>query len=195
MSKEKFLTFFKQYGYYCIAGILVLAIGITVIVATSTPSAPATIVPDDEIVDVDTQVALSWTLPMNDLTVLKAYSGSELQYNQTLNQWESHKSYDLTSSDLAVYSVANGTVTSVEKDYLLGTVVTITHSDGFVTCYASLEEDVKVATGDTVEKGQQIGQASDSAESESKDGKHLHFEMFKNGTKVDPSNYLNLSNK
>lgn len=194
MSKEKFLTFFKQYGYYCIAGVLVLAIGITVIVATAKPSAPAVVAPSDEIIDVDTQ-ALSWGLPMNDFTVLKAYSDSELQYNKTLNQWESHKSYDLTSADLSVYCVANGTVTSVESDYLLGTIVTITHSDGFVSRYASLEEDVNVETGDVVEKGQQIGQASDSAESESEDGKHLHFEMFKNGTKVDPSNYLNISGK
>ena len=58
-----------------------------------------------------------------------------------------------------------------------------------------VEADVDVETGDVVEKGQQIGQASDSAESESEDGKHLHFEMFKNGTKVDPSNYLNISGK
>lgn len=193
MSKERFLTFFKKYGYYCIAGLLVVAIGLTVVLAT-TSDAPATITPSDEIIDVGAQ-GLSWGLPMNDFSVLKAYSDSELQYNQTLNQWESHKSYDLTSSDLAVYSVANGTITSVEEDYLLGTIITITHSDGFVTCYASLDPNVPVKTGDTVEKGQQIGQASDSAESESEDGKHLHFEMLKNGKKVDPSNYLNLSNK
>lgn len=194
MSKESFLTFFKKYGYYCIAGLLVAAIAVTVVVATANPDTPAQVTPSDDIIDVDTQ-ALSWGLPMNGFTVLKAFSDNELQYNQTLNQWESHKSYDLTASDLSVYSVANGTVTSVEQDYLLGTVVTITHNDGFVTCYASLDPDVDVETGDVVEKGQQIGQASDSAESESQDGKHLHFEMFKNGTKVDPSNYLNLSNK
>ena len=194
MSKQSFITFFKKYGYYCIAALLVVAIALTVVFATSTPDAPANVTPGDEIVDVGTQ-PLSWGLPMNDLTVLKAFSDSELQYNKTLNQWESHKSYDLTSSDLAVYSVAQGTVTSVEQDYLLGTVVKITHSDGFVSCYASLDSNVPVKAGDTVEKGQKIGQASDSAESESEDGKHLHFEMFKNGTKVDPSNYLNLSNK
>ena len=194
MSKESFLTFFKKYGYYCIAGLLVIAIAVTVVLATSNKEKPLQVTPGDDIVDVNTQ-AISWSLPMNDFTVLKAFSDSELQYNQTLNQWESHKSYDLTSSDLSVYTVANGTVTSVEQDYLLGTKVTITHNDGFVTCYASLDPDVDVKTGDVVEKGQQIGQASDSAESESEDGKHLHFEMFKNGSKVDPSNYLNLSNK
>ena len=192
MSKG-FITFFKRYGYYCIAGILVLAIALTVVFAMPDDSKVNT-GPSDEIIDVGTQ-AISWGLPMQDFTVLKAYSASELQYNKTLNQWEAHKSYDLVSSDLSVYSVANGTVTSVENDYLLGTIVTITHNDGFVTCYASLAPDVPVKTGDKVEKGQEIGQASDSAESESAEGNHLHFEMFKNGKKVDPSNYLNLSNK
>lgn len=192
MIKEKFVTFFKKYGYYCIAGVLVLAIGLTIVLATRT-SAPINVNPDD-ITDVDTK-PISWAMPMNDLAVLKSFSDSELQYNKTLNVWEAHKSVDLTSSDLSVFAVAAGTVTAVEKNNAFGTVVTITHKDGFVSTYASLDANVPVKNGDTVEKGQKIGEASNTAENESEDGNHLHFEMYQNGSKIDPSNYLNFENK
>lgn len=189
MKKEKVLGFLKKYGYYCIAGALVVAIGLTVVFATQQKTPNANINPDDGIVDVNT-TPISFALPMNDASVLKEFSDVEIQYNKTLNQWEAHKSCDLVSSDLSVFAVESGTVTSVESNFDFGTVVTISHRDGFVTTYASLDDNVPVKTGDTVTKGQKIGEASDTAENESSDGKHLHFEMFKNGNKVDPSNYI-----
>lgn len=188
MKREKVVNFLKKYGYYCIAGALVVAIGLTVLVATQqTPNASVT--PDDGVIDVDT-TPISFELPMKDATLLKGFSDVEIQYNQTLNQWEAHKSCDLVASDLSVFAVESGTVTNVESSYELGNVVTITHRDGFVTTYASLDDNLPVKKGDTVAKGQKIGEASDSAENESSDGKHLHFEMFQNGNKVDPSNYI-----
>ncbi len=192
-KQNKFISFFKKYGYYFIAGILVIAIGLTLILATRQPK--LNYVPDDEnIIDVGTE-PISFTLPMNDLTVLKAFSDSELLYNKTMKQWEAHKSYDFTSSDLSVFAVASGTVSDVTESYLMGTTIEITHADGFKTVYSSLDKETEVKKGDKVEKGQKIGQASDSAANEGSEEKHLHFEMLKDDTKVDPSNYLNLSNK
>ena len=43
--------------------------------------------------------------------------------------------------------------------------------------------------------GQTIGQVSETMASELKAGLHLHFEMLKNGVKVNPNNYLDLGNK
>jgi len=188
MKKEKVLNFLKKYGYYCIAGALIVAIGLTVLLATKN-AGNASITPDDNVVGVDTK-PISFELPMKDASLLKGFSDTEIQYNKTLNQWEAHKSCDLVASDLSVFAVESGTITAVESNFAFGTIVTITHRDGFVTTYASLADNVPVKKGDTVTKGQKIGEASDTAENESSEGKHLHFEMFKNGNKVDPSNYI-----
>lgn len=188
MKKEKVLNFLKKYGYYCIAGALIVAIGLTVLLATKN-AGNASITPDDNVVGVDTK-PISFELPMKDASLLKGFSDTEIQYNKTLNQWEAHKSCDLVASDLSVFAVESGTITAVENNFAFGTIVTINHRDGFVTTYASLADNVPVKKGDTVTKGQKIGEASDTAENESSEGKHLHFEMFKNGNKIDPSNYI-----
>lgn len=189
MKKQKVLNFLKKYGYYCIAGALIVAIGLTVLFATKNEGGNANITPDDNIVNVDTK-PISFELPMKNASLLKGFSDTEIQYNKTLNQWEAHKSCDLVASDLSVFAVESGTITAVENNFAFGTIVTITHRDGFVSTYASLADNVPVKKGDTVTKGQKIGEASDTAENESSEGKHLHFEMFKNGNKVDPSNYI-----
>ncbi len=189
MKKQKVLNFLKKYGYYCIAGALIVAIGLTVLFATKNEGGNANITPDDNIVSVDTK-PISFELPMKNASLLKGFSDTEIQYNKTLNQWEAHKSCDLVASDLSVFAVESGTITAVENNFAFGTIVTITHRDGFVSTYASLADNVPVKKGDTVTKGQKIGEASDTAENESSEGKHLHFEMFKNGNKVDPSNYI-----
>lgn len=189
MKKQKVLNFLKKYGYYCIAGALIVAIGLTVLFATKNEGGNANFTPDDNIVSVDTK-PISFELPMKNASLLKGFSDTEIQYNKTLNQWEAHKSCDLVASDLSVFAVESGTITAVENNFAFGTIVTITHRDGFVSTYASLADNVPVKKGDTVTKGQKIGEASDTAENESSEGKHLHFEMFKNGNKVDPSNYI-----
>lgn len=191
MNKEKVVTLFKKYGYYLVAGVLIVAIGLTVVLASNnTVKQPETeLKPDDGLIDVDTK-PVSWTLPMNGASIIKDFSDSEIQYNLTLNEWTAHKCMDLTATDLSVFAVADGTVTSIKDDYKLGTVITIAHDNGFVTTYASLDSNVNVAESDKVTMGQKIGTASDSAETESKDGKHLHFEMTQNGKKIDPNNYL-----
>ena len=46
-----------------------------------------------------------------------------------------------------------------------------------------------------VNAGQKIGTMSESASDEVLTGAHLHFELLKDGQKVDPANYLTLENK
>ena len=63
----------------------------------------------------------------------------------------------------------------------------ITHNNtGFVTLYAHCNA-LYVSAGDKVYKGEQIAAMGSTGIST---GSHLHFEMRKNGTKVDPLNYL-----
>ena len=128
---------------------------------------------------------LSFQLPMKQASVIVDYSDTKLVYNPTLDLWQAHFYVDLSSSDLSVYSVLNGIVESVDYDYLTGYVIKIAHDDGFTSVYSSLDENVDVKTGDKVEKGQKIGNASSLAASSSGYGNHLEFTLLKDGKKIN----------
>ena len=69
-----------------------------------------------------------------------------------------------------------------------GNHVIILHDDGtYSTLYGHMERIV-VSVGDTVKKGDTIGYVGSTGYST---GFHLHFEIRKNGTPIDPSSYLN----
>ena len=101
----------------------------------------------------------------------------------------------MAGEDLNVYAVSSGTVSNLYTNYLEGTVIEISHSNGLVSIYKSLNKDVKVAVGDKVKSGDVIAQVAETMAQELNTGAHLHFEMTSNGTKVDPNNYLDLGNK
>lgn len=181
-----------NYVYAVLIGILVIACAVTIALVSANNSNSRADIGDDGI-DVSTT---TYVVPMQNATIVKDYSGSELQYNDTLKQWEIHKAIDFQASDdLNVYAVADGTVSNVYTNYLEGTVIEISHSDGIVSIYKSLNNEVSVAVGDNVSAGQIIGQVADSMAQESNTGAHLHFEMTVNGVKVDPNDYLSLGDK
>lgn len=181
-----------NYVYAVLIGILVIACAVTIALVSTNNSNNRADIGDDGI-DVSTT---TYVVPMQNATIVKDYSGSELQYNDTLRQWEIHKAIDFQAGDdLNVYAVADGTVSNVYTNYLEGTVIEISHTDGIVSIYKSLNSEVSVAVGDNVSAGQIIGQVADSMAQESNTGTHLHFEMTVNGVKVDPNDYLSLGDK
>lgn len=68
-----------------------------------------------------------------------------------------------------------------------GNYVKIDHGNGYYTLYAHLEKGLSVRNGQTVKKGQVLGYMGNSGNS---DGGHLHFEVWKDGTRIDPTEYL-----
>lgn len=179
------------YGVLC----AVLVIAIALIVAFTTPAKSGNLNPEEPSEEVSTS-AIVFTNPLDTTNVLMNFSGTDLQYNSTLNQWQAHKALCLgAESGSNVYAVFGGVVESVESSYLLGTTITIKHNDNLKTVYASLDEEPQVKEGDAVAKGQVIGKVANSAQGESALGSHLHFEVLKNNAKVDPSDYLTLENK
>ena len=202
-QKGRFVEFVKNHGTILIATVLIVAIAVTLLIVGLSPSEVAE-TPDTNInVNVPVEEdktpvssgAIVYGLPMNNASVIKDFSNTELQYNQTLNRWEAHFSVDLMSVDTEVMAIYNGKVTNVENDFLMGNIVTIEHDNGLISVYASLDENIKVAVGDVVTTGQVIGHAGTTASSESSDGAHLDFSMLLNGEEVDPNNYLALQNK
>ena len=186
-KKKTILT----YIYATLIGLLIVVCAVMVAYFSSNNNSKLN-VGEDELVSANTYI-----VPMRNYTIKKDYSGSELQYNDTLKQWEIHKAIDFVAvDDLDVMAVADGTVSNVYTNYLEGTVVEITHSNGVVSTYKSLDSDsVTVSAGDKVSAGSVIGKASDSMAQELNNGAHLHFEMTVNGVKVDPNDYLSLGEK
>ncbi len=192
-KRRKAKEFFKRFGVAIGGGVLVLALTVTGLTLGLINRNQTVIPPDD-----DQQVStgeLKFSLPMTNPEVIKDFSATELQENATLNQWEAHKSMDLTSSDGFVYSVLDGSVLDVGYNYMEGQYIVVQHKDGFVSTYASLGKDVLVQKGDKITAGQKLGVVSQTATNEGDMDAHLHFTLKLNDKKVDPNNYIEFQNK
>ena len=183
-KENKVVDFIKKYGIYVAVGVVVFAVALTFTLLATLNNSVRTGVDNT-----------SFVMPMDDASIVKDYSDTSLQLNETLKQWEAHMSIDLTSENSDVFSVLNGTVSSVGYDYLNGYTVTIDHGNGFVSIYSSLAEGVEVEEGDSVNAGDKIGSASESASGELDLGSHLHFTLMLNDNYVDPNDYLDLQIK
>ncbi|MDE6103237.1 MAG: M23 family metallopeptidase [Oscillospiraceae bacterium] len=52
--------------------------------------------------------------------------------------------------------------------------------------YFNLNSGVTVQAGQHISSGDEIGAVGETADIETSDGSHLHFEVLKNGSYVDP---------
>lgn len=68
-----------------------------------------------------------------------------------------------------------------------GNCVKIDHGNGYATLYAHMRKGLLVKNGDYVKKGQRLGYMSDSGNAY---GGHLHFEVWKDGVRINPTEYL-----
>jgi murein DD-endopeptidase MepM/ murein hydrolase activator NlpD len=86
-----------------------------------------------------------------------------------------------------VKSVADGVViTSGAPEQGYGLQVEVNHGFGYVTKYAHLS-GLKAQVGQKVKRGDIIGYTGNTGYST---GPHLHYEVIKNGEKVNPMNYI-----
>lgn len=107
------------------------------------------------------------------------------------NTYRQNKGIDIAMNDGKSFDVVaslSGTVSKVADDSILGNIVEIEHEKGVVTVYQSLA-DVKVEIGEAVKQGQVIGTAGTSVY-DKEVGTHVHFEIRKDGTPVNPLKYV-----
>ncbi|MEZ5596170.1 MAG: M23 family metallopeptidase [Pseudomonadales bacterium] len=98
-----------------------------------------------------------------------------------------HAGMDFAGKDRSnIVSVASGVVTYAGERDGYGRVTEITHGNGLLTRYAH-QNQLLVATGDIVRKGQVIGLMGRTGRAT---GPHLHFEVEKDGKVVNPAQYL-----
>ncbi len=98
-----------------------------------------------------------------------------------------HKGIDIACSyGTPVYAADGGRVTYSGYKGAMGYVVIIDHNNGYVTYYEH-NSSLLVSAGQTVYKGQQIAKAGRSGVAS---GVHCHFGIMRNGSYVNPLNYL-----
>ena len=128
--------------------------------------------------------------PLNG-EVVTVFSVDQLVYNETLADWRTHDGIDISAvQGTTVLAASSGTVSSVTDDPLMGTTVVINHDGGYQTTYSNLQARPNVEAGETVSAGQIIGAVGRTAAAESAQGPHLHFSVTKDGSPVDPNEYL-----
>lgn len=114
--------------------------------------------------------------------------------SQRYNPYNSHYGIDIVSSDDAscrgrrIVAVADGIVTLATYHWSWGYYIRVDHGSGVVTGYAhALEGSFRVNVGDYVRAGQHLSSIGTTGNST---GYHLHFEVWLDGTRVNPLPYV-----
>ena len=115
------------------------------------------------------------------------FSMQEPQYYPQANYWRVHPGIDLQADYGALVTACeNGKVLRVWEDHEMGLCIRIRHSHGYESVYAGLSDASYVQAGDPVSRGQTIGHLGNGVLAESDAAPHLHFEVWKGTTAVDP---------
>ncbi len=102
-----------------------------------------------------------------------------------------HSGLDIAApTGTPIKAAGKGTVTLADELYFNGNTLFVDHGQGLITMYCHMSK-LLVAEGDEVEQGQQIGLVGATGRVT---GPHLHWSVSLNGTRVDPSVFLQLLN-
>ncbi|MEB2491824.1 M23 family metallopeptidase [Peribacillus frigoritolerans] len=98
-----------------------------------------------------------------------------------------HKGIDIARPATRTITAADhGIIETAGNSGGYGNKITINHNNGYKTVYAHLDS-IDVKAGQKIEKGMKIGMMGSTGHST---GVHLHFEIYKNGSLVNPLNYI-----
>ena len=144
---------------------------------------------------VEENITLNFRVPVEG-QVSKEYSGLELVYSSTMNDYRTHNGVDIMSQDgISVVSTESGKIINVYNDPMWGITVEIEHAGGFSSCYRNLDETLPegIEVGSYVAAGGIIGTVGSTALVEIGEDTHLHFEMCLNSEEVNPLDYINFN--
>ena len=121
-------------------------------------------------------------------TSLVLFSPVSGTVSQTYSAEKKHFAVDIVASrDTPVKAVANGTVIFAEWTADTGYVVILEHKDGLISVYKH-NGSLNKAQGDIVRAGEVIASVGNTGELTT--GPHLHFELWSNGSPVNPLDYI-----
>ena len=102
---------------------------------------------------------------------------------------ETHKGLDIKGPiGGQVKAVAKGEVAFAGLKGGFGNCIILKHGNGFETLYGHLSK-ILVSVGQPIDIGQQIGLIGSTGRST---GPHLHYEVHRNGQKINPEDFLKL---
>jgi len=137
--------------------------------------------------------------PIDNKDLKRIASGWGYRIHPIYNIMKFHYGLDFTAPiGTPIYATGDGTIQYIIKfsdkaSQGYGNLIIINHGYGYRTLYSHINK-FKVKIGQKVKRGEVIGYVGNSGLST---GPHLHYEVIKNGSKVNPINYLfhNLSPK
>ena len=128
-------------------------------------------------------VSLDWPIDLCEFWISSLYG---------MRNKKMHNGIDMAASRGTLVKAASDGVVVLAHTGMsgYGNLVEIEHRKGnIVTRYAHLDK-ILVTVGERVKKGQVIGRVGATGNVRGADPSHLHFEILKNGSRVDPLKYL-----
>lgn len=123
-----------------------------------------------------------------DLSQIHFFSPVKGLVTNSFNAKENHFGTDIVAGDNnVVVSALEGTVTMANWTLKTGWVIQIQHENNLLTVYKHNAELLK-QVGDHVESGEAVAIIGNSGELTT--GPHLHFELWRDGTPLDPEKYI-----
>lgn len=157
------------------------------------PNTPTPTPPNDE----QKKEPVSFVSPLVG-KVITEHSLSVPVYSTTLGAWKMHTGIDIMSEENAeVFAAADGTVTAVKNDPMLGMTVEITHEGELVSVYSNLAKTLAdgICEGAAVKAGDKLGTVGDTAIAELAEEPHLHFAVRLKSVEVNPLDYIGEASK
>ncbi len=130
--------------------------------------------------------------------VIKSHTLEVPVYSLTMDDYRTHEGVDIAATAGApVYAAADGTVTDVWDDPMMGKCLSLSHAGGAVSVYKNLAETLPegILSGATVKAGSVIAAVGETALIETAESPHLHFELTVNGDPVDPTEFMLIGTK
>ncbi len=126
--------------------------------------------------------------PVSNRTLDRVASGFGYRIDPIYKTPKMHTGIDFTAATgTPIYATGDGTVKEAGYDNGgYGNNVVVNHGYGYASLYAHMQK-VKVRVGDRVKRGEVIGWIGSTGKST---GPHLHYEVIKNGTKIDPIHFF-----
>ena len=122
-------------------------------------------------------------LPIADITYPQIGASTGRKINPFYKAYVFHEGLDLiVTRGTPVLATAGGTVVSASSSRTGGNTVRIRHEGGYETVYAHLES-MTVRAGQRVRTGQKVGTVGMSGQAVAP---HLHYEVRRDGTAVNP---------
>ena len=201
--------------YFLLRGLLVLTLGVLFIIGYAvTKSLQNNEVEENDIRYVSYEILTDNVMPVisqeesSASSIMRPYTADKVEIGKSFydynadetnqedsviyyeNTYIQNTGVDYTSKEeFDVNAIADGTVTSITKDDIVGTTIKIEHNNNMISVYQSMK-DVQVKENDQVTMGQVIGKSGTNSIG-SELGNHLHFELYQNDILVNPETIFN----